>query len=95
MALKYIKNKKRMVWRKMSEETIIMDMENGKIHSLDDVASVIWELIDQYQTPQELLKQLKEVYPEESEEILKADLEEFLEELAEKEMILVEEESEE
>ncbi len=95
MALKYIKNKKRMVWRKMSEETIIMDMENGKIHSLDDVASVIWDLIDQYQTQEEILQQLKEIYPEVSQDILKEDLEEFIDELSEKEIILVEGESEE
>jgi len=95
MANKLKKNEKRMVWRKIEEETVVMDMESGYIHSLDDVGTVIWGLFDDYQKVEEVLKELKRTYPGVKEKTLKKDLNNFIKELQKKELLIsVEKESE-
>ena len=88
MANKFKKNEKRMVWREIEDETIVMDMESGYIHSLDDVGTVIWELFEDYKKVEEVLEGLKEIYPGVKEKILKKDLNEFIKELQEKELLI-------
>ena len=63
-------------------------MENGYIHSLDDVATTIWKLFDKYQDPVDILNELSKIYPDAGKETLKKDLEEFIAELTDKKLLI-------
>ena len=40
---RYLINKEALVWRRLENETIVLDLEKATYFVLNDVASVIWE----------------------------------------------------
>jgi hypothetical protein len=52
---------------KLQEERVILDIEKGKYFSLNPVATLIWEILEQALTIESLCDQLIEEYDVESE----------------------------
>ena len=69
--------------RKLGEETIILAQEGESIHSLDEVGTFFWETIDGKRSLGEILPLICAEY-DADEEIIRADLLDFIADLAEK-----------
>jgi hypothetical protein len=74
------KHASHVVWRKVSGEVVILDMESSVYYSLDEMGARIWELIGQGKPLQEIIQILAEEY-EATEERLQRDIGEFLKRL--------------
>jgi len=92
LSQKYVKNSERMVWREIDEETVVMDMENGYIHSLDDIATIIWSLFDEYRDINRVCEKMQEEFPDVEKEEIRNDLVSLVEDLVEKDMLIPEKE---
>jgi hypothetical protein len=51
-----------VVWTSLRGETVVFDIERGKYESLNEVATSVWELIDQGATFESILSALQEEY---------------------------------
>lgn len=71
---------KRLLFQEVQGETVILDLHGGQYYGLNEVGSMIWELLKKGETTDEILEALVERY-DVSERRLRTDLREFLEEL--------------
>lgn len=67
-------------------ETVIMDLRSSQYFTLDDVATRIWQLINESCSPEEVLARLLDEY-EVSEEELRGDIETLLSHLLDEGLI--------
>lgn len=67
-------------------EQVVHDSESGDIHYVDEISSVILDLLSYPMTSDELINKLLDMYEGDPDEI-RADTLEFLEELVEKNII--------
>ena len=75
------------VSEKLDDEVIILDLESGLYHSLNEIGSVIWEEIkDKNPSYDDLVKSLSKKYIGEN---ISKDSDLFLEELKEKKLIFL------
>ena len=75
------------VSEKLDDELIILDLESGLYHSLNEIGSVIWEEIkDKNLSCDDLIKSISQKYVGEN---ISKDSELFLEELKEKKLIFL------
>lgn len=75
------------VSEKLDDEVIILDLESGLYHSLNEIGSVIWEEIkDKNPSYNDLIKSLSKKYIGEN---ISKDSDLFLEELKEKKLIFL------
>jgi Coenzyme PQQ synthesis protein D (PqqD) len=75
----------RVVWRAFETETAIMDPWVGSVHTVTEVGARCWELADG-RTLQEIIDVLLEEFEVEPD-VLRADLEEFLDELDQRKLL--------
>ncbi len=83
------KRNKNVAWRVIEEEAILISSEDSMLHSLDEVATLIWEMADGEHTVDQIVDRVCDEYDVERERAHK-DTVEFLEKLAGDDMKLVE-----
>lgn len=71
-------------------EMVLLDMESENYFGLDEVGTSIWQAMQEYGTLQEVFNAMLEQYDVE-EKVLKKDLIDFVEKLAESGLVEVEE----
>jgi len=85
----YIKiNYENIAYQKIKSNTYIVTLSDHKIHQLDDVATRIWELICKKKSVDEIVETLYNEYDIADKDILMKDINEFLQELKQKNIIL-------
>ncbi|MBN2682139.1 MAG: lasso peptide biosynthesis PqqD family chaperone [Bacteroidales bacterium] len=83
-----VKRTPEMVFSKLDGEVVMMSVENGEYYGLNEIGSAIWERISDEIKVDDLVVQLMEEYDVERAEC-EADTIEFLEEMAEKKLVVV------
>ncbi len=77
--MRYERNKK-TISGKLHDELVMMDMDQGKYFSLNQTATVIWELLERPLTIEELCEKLTEEFEIDVEQC-EADTKQYLEEM--------------
>ncbi|MGB0525807.1 MAG: lasso peptide biosynthesis PqqD family chaperone [Flammeovirgaceae bacterium] len=70
----------------LDNETIMMDIQTGEYHNLNNMGNTIWELLEEPLSFSDLCKALLEEY-EVSEEVCQQETRHFLKELVDKKLI--------
>jgi hypothetical protein len=83
------KRNKNVAWRVIEEEAILISSEDSMLHSLDEVATLIWEMADGEHTIDQIVDRVCDDYDVERDRARK-DTVEFLEKLAGEDLKLVE-----
>ncbi|MGN7613360.1 PqqD family peptide modification chaperone, partial [Magnetococcales bacterium HHB-1] len=73
----------------LDDELILMNISNRRVTALNATAQVLWQALDLFQTPEELLTLLEEALPDQSRETLEASIEEMLNSLVEQEFLII------
>jgi PqqD family protein of HPr-rel-A system len=68
------------------DETVLLDLGNGRYYSLNGTGAAVWDLISQPRTASELCAALQERFDVEPE-ALRGDVEELLDDLRQHELI--------
>ena len=77
-----------VVWQRLSDEVVILNLATGTYFGLDGVGSRIWCLIAEHGSKEKVLEALKAEY-EAPEEQLRQDLDGLVKQLTEKQLIRV------
>jgi hypothetical protein len=85
---KNVKVPDEVVFEKVGEEYVLLELNLGKYFGLNDIGSRIWELLTESGDPQIVLARLLEEF-DVSNEVVTVDLERLLNELAEKKLIAI------
>lgn len=75
-----------VVFEKVSEETVLLNLDTGFYFGLNPVGSRFWELLVATKNPTSVLATLREEYEVEGE-VLERDLAKLIHDLAEKKLI--------
>ncbi len=75
-----------VIWRKMGEETVLLNSRTEDYFSLNEVGTRVWELIDGQATPRDIAAKIAEEYEVEPREV-EADVEALLQELRQHELV--------
>lgn len=86
--MKYIQNKE-IHTTELGDTLMMMSVQSGKYFELNPVSKRIWELADQPQTEEEIVKQLLEEYDVEESQC-RAEVTEHLGLLRDKKILLIE-----
>ncbi|HQH42040.1 MAG TPA: lasso peptide biosynthesis PqqD family chaperone [Bacteroidales bacterium] len=76
-----------LIFSDMDGETVMMSIQNGEYYGLDEVGSRIWQLLENPESAETLTQKLIEEY-EVPQETCLSDVMEFLNILAEKQLIV-------
>ena len=83
----------RVEFRALAQEGgVLLHLDTGAYHGLDEVGSLIWELLDG-RTASELVAQLRRRFSEDVAPTLEDDISGFLAQLAERDLIVLEREA--
>jgi hypothetical protein len=85
--LKYIQNAE-IIQSKIGEEVVMLDMDSGFYFGLNSVASIIWDMMENGISFEDLCDQLTEQF-EVERTLCEADTQELLDQLLEKKIIRV------
>jgi hypothetical protein len=77
----------KLAWREIDGETVIISPEDSHVHELNETASLVWKHAEG-QTLDQLAQRISAEY-EVSRETARADLEELLTALGEKQLVFV------
>lgn len=77
-----------LVWRVIDGEVVILTVDGNQIHTLNKVGRAIWELADGTRNIKELISLICERF-DVSFEVAQADVLEFAEQLADKNILLI------
>jgi hypothetical protein len=77
----------KLAWREIDGETVIISPEDSHVHELNETASLVWKHAEG-QTLDQLAQRISAEY-EVSRETARADLEELLAALGEKQLVFV------
>ena len=58
----YLIDKERIYWRKVEGETVLLNMDSGHYYSLNDVGSLVWEMISEGYDVEEVVLKLQKEY---------------------------------
>ncbi len=75
-----------VIWRKMGEEMVLLNVKNENYYSLNEVGSRVWELIDGQATPDQIASRVAEEY-DAPEEQVESDVMELLRDLRLQELV--------
>ena len=78
----------KLLANQMDGEIVMMSIDNGEYYGLDEVGSRIWELMETPVTVHNLVEQLMNEFDVDYDDCLR-DTQEFLEDLLEKDLVLV------
>lgn len=82
------KRNEEMISADLDGMTVMMSIDNGKYYGFDEIATVIWDSIDKPLKVEELVDKLTREF-DVSKEACEKDVLEFLEELYEKKLVLI------
>lgn len=77
------------VWREIDGRTVVIDLEDGRVRTLNPTGSVVWQAIDNT-TIADLQARLAAAFPDEPSERLAGDVEAFVSELIDRGLAQVE-----
>jgi hypothetical protein len=69
-----------VLWQQVGDEIVLLDVDGGEYHSLNDVGSSIWRALDGHEDVTSAYEQLCETY-EVDPEVLRSDLDGFIKRL--------------
>jgi hypothetical protein len=75
-----------LIWRQVDENTVVVTPQSGKMRVLNGVGSTIWQLLVEGQSPEAITAHLVDHY-EVSAEQASTDLDKFLAELEERNLL--------
>jgi hypothetical protein len=64
--------------KKVKETFILIDAKQGKCHKLEGVAPLIWRLLDETNSVEEIVQKLSQKYPDEDRSQIKKDVQGFV-----------------
>lgn len=70
-----------VVYNRVSEGAVLLSTEEEVYYGLNETGARAWETLDEAETVGDLVRVLEERYPEVDSEVLRADLEELLDDL--------------
>lgn len=73
-----IKQRNDLIYKKMDESIVILDIEKSMIYELNEIGSLIWHICKKYIKVEEIIKKIGKEY-QIKENILKNDLFSFFE----------------
>ena len=82
-AVQNLKKRTDLLVEEIEDEVIIYDPRTHRVHHLNPMASIIWELFDVSVSPQEIVKEIVDALNTESQKVEK-DVQETLKHLQEK-----------
>lgn len=88
---RYPKRVETAVWRIIDNQAVIVSPMDSEITILNEAGTLIWKLIDGAREINQIAKELCREY-EVSQEEVKKDIEEFIEDLMHKKMVTISEE---
>jgi hypothetical protein len=71
-----------VLWQEVGDEIVLLDIEAGEYHSLNDVGSTIWRTLEQHPDVRSAYEHLCGTY-EVDHGVLRTDLDEFIKRLVE------------
>jgi PqqD family protein of HPr-rel-A system len=83
MRLQSLKKRPDLLIEEIDDEVVIYDPRTHRVHHLNPMASIIWELFDVSVSPQEIVKEIVDSLNAESQKVEK-DVQETLKHLQEK-----------
>lgn len=83
-----LKHKPTLVWREVEDGVVIVSPAGGEVRALNQLGSSIWSKLDGTKSSGEILSELVLEYPQVPEDQLKNDLNEFLNSLLAREMLI-------
>ena len=81
-------NVEKFIVRKFENETILLDVESGTSHILDDVATIMLEHFEKYKKTEVVLECLFALFHDVDHAVIEKDYSEFIGELIKKEIIV-------
>ncbi len=87
MVNKIYKKKKGIVFRRIMDEMVLLDPKKGEVLILNEIGGDIWELIDGNLPLKEIVSRLSYSYEDVDLDTLKKDVEDFIAQLVEAELI--------
>ncbi len=81
-----LKKRSDLLVEEIEEEVIIYDPRTHRVHHLNPMASIIWELFDVSVSPQEIVKEIVDVLKTDSSTVEK-DVQETLKQLQKKRLL--------
>lgn len=76
-----------VAWRRVQDEAVILDLESSVYYSLNEIAALIWELLEKGNTADQIVEHIIEEYAVEPGSA-KKDVSEFLRHLDKEKLIL-------
>ncbi len=83
-----LKHKPTLVWREVEDGVVIVSPAGGEVRALNQLGSSIWAKLDGTKSSGEILSELILEYPQVPEDQLKNDLNEFINSLLVREMLI-------
>ena len=71
-----------VLWQEVGDEIVLLDVEGGEYHGLNDVGSMIWRALEEYPDVPSAYEHLCATYEVDPDALLK-DLDEFIKRLVE------------
>ena len=83
-----LKHKPSLVWREVEDGVVIVSPAGGEVRALNQLGSTIWSKLDGSKSNSDILAELIVEFPKVAEQQLKSDLDEFIQSLVEREMLV-------
>ena len=77
-----------VVWQRVEDQVVLLELSDGEYFALDDVGSHMWELLQDCEDVQALPGQLERIY-DADEETLRRDLAELIGKLVDADLLRV------
>jgi hypothetical protein len=78
---------KKLAWRRVDDEIVILNLETSVYFSLDGIGSEIWEMIHQKKSEQEIVESLVKKYSS-TEDIIRKDVQNLIKQLKKEKLLL-------
>ena len=88
--MNYQINKQKYCIRYIEDETILLCFENGLSHKLDNIATIMFKLIEEFASDDKVFAELIKLFPDEDKNMLKNDYFGFVITLLNNEIVTIE-----
>jgi len=84
-----VQNKRKIGWCDFNKKKIIVQIEKGEITILEDISKEIWDLCQKPTSLSDIMKYLKECFPEVKPAVIRRDTSIFLKDLIKKKLLVL------
>lgn len=84
---RFVIDKKKLAYRIINQEAVILNLENGVFYSLNETSAIIWQGLSEGKNLEQVLRFLADSFPEVSSKRLQKDLIEFIRDLKNENLI--------